>query len=497
VIKLEKLKYPKEIQQIIALGFEPFGKRFVKSDISEIREKYASLKNDERKEADLRIAGRVRSIRRHGKLTFMDLEDFSGRIQLYIEKQNLDKNQAKLVDLLGVGDIVGTEGSVLKTKRGELSILVKRIEILAKAVRPLPNKWFGLKDPETRYRQRYLDMLLDKEVKEMLIKKSRFWSAMRSFMLSKGFIEVETPVLETITGGADAKPFVTHHNALDIDVYLRISTGELWQKRLLVGGFEKIFEIGRIFRNEGIDAEHAQDYTQLEFYWAYADYKDAMRIVEEMYKYVAQQTFGTLKFHINGFDIDLGKKWELYDYRTEVKKYTGIDIEKTSLNECLRKLDELGVEYDKKKINLEKAVDHLWKFCRKKLGGPGFLVNHPVLVSPLAKRKSGDPSLTERFQVIIAGSEVGNGYSELNDPVDQAYRFEQQEKLRRAGDEEAQMYDKDFVKALEYGMPPAAGFGVSERLFSFLLGKSIRECTAFPLLKPLEKEITKKKKIKS
>lgn len=492
-----ELKYPNEIKKIKALGFEPFGKRFEKTDISKVRAKYSKLRNDEKDEsAKLKVAGRIRSVRRHGKLTFMDMEDFSGRIQLYIE-QTSDKKQARLVELLGIGDVIGVEGGILKTKRGELSILVKRMEILAKAVRALPSEWFGLKDTETRYRQRYLDMLLNPEIKEILIKKSRFWGAMREFLISKGFLEVETPVLENITGGADAKPFVTHHNALDIDVYLRISTGELWQKRLLVGGFEKIFEIGRIFRNEGIDPEHAQDYTQMEFYWAYADYDDAMRLVEEMYRYVAQKTFGTLKFRISGFEIDLGKKWEKYDYCSEVKKRTGIDTNKATLKQCLKKLGELGIEYDKN-INLERAVDNLWKYCRKKLAGPGFVTNHPVLVSPLAKRRIDDPQLTERFQVLIAGSEVGNGYSELNDPIDQARRFEEQAKLREAGDEEAQMHDKDFVEALEYGMPPAAGFGVSERLFSFLAGKSIRECTAFPLLKPLEKlkpyRKTKKKK---
>ncbi|MBU5575401.1 MAG: lysine--tRNA ligase [Candidatus Aenigmatarchaeota archaeon] len=480
------LKYPEIIEKIKKLGFEPYGRKFERNTtILEIQDKYKNLNPGEKIEnVNVKIAGRIRSVREHGKLIFMDLEDFSGRIQLYIEQSKLEEKIKELIKLLWTGDIIGVEGHILKSKRGELSVYVKNLEILSKALSQIPKEWFGLKDPEVRYRQRYLDILLNQELKDMIIKKGIFWNSMREFLISKGFIEVETPILENTTGGADAKPFITHHNALDIDVYLRISTGELWQKRLLIAGFEKIFEIGRIFRNEGIDPEHAQDYTQMEFYWAYADYEMAMKLVEELYKYVAMKTFGTLKFKIKEFDIDLGKKWEIYDYTEQIKKYTGIDINNTDLKECLKKLDDLGVKYDKKIINLERAVDNLWKYCRKKISGPGFLINHPVLVSPLAKRKKDNPNLTERFQVIIAGSEVGNGYSELNDPIDQEFRFIQQQKLREAGDEEAQMFDKDFVEALKYGMPPAAGFGVSERLFSFLMNKSIRECTIFPLLKP-------------
>ena len=407
-------------------------------------------------------------------------------MQLYIEEKNLDKKELKLIELLHPGDIIGVEGGVIKTKRGELSILVKKVEMLSRAIRQLPKEWFGLKDAETRYRKRYLDMLMNPEVKEMFIKKTKFWNAMREFLLEKGFMEVETPVLENTTGGADAKPFVTHHNALDMDVYLRISTGELWQKRLLVAGFEKIFEIGRIFRNEGIDPEHAQDYNQMEFYWAYADYEEGMKLVEEMYKYVAKKTFDTLKFEINGFKVDLGKKWQKYDYAEQVKKHTGVDINNTSKKEVESKLKELKIDYEKKGFNVGRGIDHLWKYCRKKIGGPGFLVNEPLVISPLAKKKRGNPNVTERYHVILAGSELGNGYSELNDPVDQAARFKEQAKLRDAGDDEAQMNDEEFVVALEHGMPPATGFGISERLFSFLMNKPIRECQMFPLLKPKE-----------
>ena len=489
-IKIEAMfmKYPKEIQEIKDLGFDPFAHKFDKSDdISKVIEKYGRLKPDEKDDkAKLKVAGRLRSVREHGQLYFMDLEDFTGRVQLYVDLNSISKKETDLVKLLHQGDIVGVEGSVGKTKRGELSIFVKKITILTRSLVPLPKEFFGLKDAETKLRKRYLDMLMNPEVRDMIVKKGKFWNSMRSFLLNKGFIEVETPVLENTTGGADAKPFVTHHNALGIDVYLRISTGELWQKRLMVAGFEKTFEIGRIFRNEGMDPEHAQDYTQMEFYWGYADYEMSMKLVEEMYKHVANETFGTLKFKIGDFEVDLGKKWERYDYAEQVRKNTGIDVNKATIKDIEKKLKELKIEYDKKGFNLERGVDCLWKYCRKKIVGPGFLVNHPVVVSPLAKRKDDNPNLTERYQIIIAGSEIGNGYSELNDPVDQKARFDEQAKLRKAGDEEAQMADNDFIEALEYGMPPTSGFGVSERLFSFLMNRPIRECQAFPLTRPKE-----------
>ena len=277
-------------------------------------------------------------------------------------------------------------------------------------------------------------------------------------------------------------PFKTHHNALDIDVYLRISAGELWQKRLMVAGFEKTFEIGRIFRNEGMSAEHLQDYTQCEAYWAYADYKDMYKFLQECYRYVAEKTFGTFKFKINGFDIDLGSDWPLIDYSEEIKKQTGLDVWKASDKEIKNRLDELRVEYSIE--NRARLIDSVWKYCRKNIGGPAILINEPKIVSPLAKSSPKDPNVTERFHFIIAGSEVGQGYSELNDPVDQKERFEIQEKMRKSGDREAQMIDYDFIEALEYGMPPTAGHGFSERLFSFLMGKPVRETQIFPLMRP-------------
>jgi lysyl-tRNA synthetase, class II len=476
----------KELNDLRKMGVEPYAHRFDRThSISQVIEKYSGMNAGEKiEDVKISVAGRIRSKRQHGKLSFVHIEDFTGRIQIFVASNNVSELDYTILQKLIAGDIIGVEGGLIKTVKGELSILAKKITLLTKALTPLPSEWFGLKDEELRYRKRYLDILLNPDVKNTIVKKHLFWKAMRDFMLSKDFIEVYTPVLENMPGGADAKPFITHHNALDIDVYLRICCGELWQKRLLVGGFEKTFEIGRVFRNEGMGLEHGNDYNLMEFYWAYADYNDSMKLVQEMYRYVAEKTIGTLKFQVHDFEVDLGKEWEIYDYTETIKKHTGIDISKTSLNECLSKLEELNVEYDKKTINMERAIDNLWKYCRKKICGPGFLINHPVMISPLAKKKTDNPNLVERYQVIIAGTEQGNGYSELNDPIDQRERFEEQAKLREKGDEEAQMNDKDFVEALEYGMPPATGFGVSDRLFSMLMNNTFRECTTFPLLRP-------------
>ncbi|MCK5027556.1 MAG: lysine--tRNA ligase, partial [Candidatus Pacebacteria bacterium] len=359
-------------------------------------------------------------------------------------------------------------------------------KMLAKSLKPLPDKWHGLKDEEEKFRKRYLDILFDPEVRGMIEKKAIFWQSVREFMLDRNFLEVETPVFENTAGGADARPFITNHNALDIDVYLRISGGELWQKKLMVAGFERTFEIGRIFRNEGMSQEHLQDYTQMEFYLAYADYKDGMEFTQELYKYIAQKTFGTLKFKIGKFDIDLGDKWEEYDYLKIIKENTGIDVLNTEIEEIEEKLKELKIEYDKKGFNITRGIDNLWKYCRKDIGGPGFLVNVPVEMEPLAKKDEINKNVVQRFQIILAGTEMGKGYSELNDPIDQKERFNKQQQLRESGDEEAQMFDKEFVEALEYGMPPTFGFGMSERLFSFLMDKPARECQIFPLMKPKE-----------
>jgi lysyl-tRNA synthetase class 2 len=474
----------RKLEELKKLNINPYPAKAKRTHtIGQVLDNFKKLEKNETK---VSIVGRLRSVRGHGNLTFAHLEDGTGRIQIAVSKKELIKteNYKIFTKLIDVGDFIEVQGLCFKTHKGENSVMVKDWRILAKALRPLPDKWYGLKDEEERYRKRYLDILFNPEVREMIEKKAVFWNSMREFLLKRGFLEVETPALENTTGGADARPFVTHHNALDIDVYLRISMGELWQKRLMVAGFEKTFEIGRQFRNEGMSPEHLQDYTQMEFYWAYASYEDGMKLVEELYKHIAKRAFGTLKFKIGKFNVDLGKKWEIYDYRDTIKKYTGVDVLNADIKQIEKKLKELKVEYDKKGFNLTRAVDNLWKYCRKNIGGPGFLINVPVFMEPLAKRIEGNEDFVQRFQVILAGSEMGKGYSELNDPLDQAERFRQQQKLRDAGDDEAQMEDNEFVEALEYGMPPTCGFGISERLFAFLMNKPARECQIFPLMKP-------------
>ena len=467
----------KKISELRKEGINPYAHRFDKKDSVKGCLKAKSGTN-------VKTAGRVMTKREIGKIVFSDLQDFSGKIQIVLQdKETSAKNFNFFCKYIDIGDIIGIEGKIIKTKTGQQSILVKKPTLLTKSLLPLPSKWHGFQDKEEKYRKRYLDLIMDPEVKEVFNKKYVFWKSIRDFMEGEGFIEVETPVLENTPGGADANPFITHHNALDIDVYLRISMGELWQKRLMVAGYEKTFEIGRQFRNEGMGPEHLQDYSQMEFYWAYADYKQGMKLVEQMYKSVAKKVLGTLKFESHGFKIDMGKKWGTYDYEKTIKKYTKVNIYSVSEEEVKKKLKELKLEYDPV-LDKWKLIDVLWKYCRKKLAGPGFLINQPVEVSPLAKRKERDGKKVERFQVIIAGSEIGNGYSELNDPLDQEKRFEEQAKKREQGDKEAQMHDKEFVEALKYGMPPTCGFGVSERFFSFLVNKPIRDCILFPLMRP-------------
>ncbi len=453
--------------------------------VAEVLENFKKLSGGILGKKQVVLAGRIMAQREHGGATFLDINDGSAKIQAIIKQDKVgEKGYKFFLDVFDIADFVEVKGILFTTQRGEKTIEVEDYKMLAKALLPLPEKWHGLQDVEERLRKRYLDVMFNPEVKDMVVKRSVFWNSMREFLAEKGFLEVETPVLEVTPGGADARPFVTHHNALDMDVYLRISTGELWQKQLMIAGFEKTFEIGRQFRNEGMDAEHLQDYTQMEFYWAYADYEQGMEFVEEMYKYIAKKTFGTLKFKIKNFEVDLGKKWEKYDYVSTISKYTKVNVLEASVDEIEKVLQKLKIDYDKKGFNKTRAIDNLWKYCRKNIQGPGFLINTPIDVSPLAKRSEKNLNVAQRFQIIIAGSEVGNGYSELNNPVDQAERFSEQQKLREAGDLEAQRYDKDFVEALEHGMPPTCGFGVSERLFSFLMDKPSRDCQIFPLMKP-------------
>jgi lysyl-tRNA synthetase class 2 len=490
----------KKINELREQGINPYTHKFEGHENKifsvEIKEKYSKLKEEKKSKDLVIVAGRVMTKRSFGKLSFVQLQDLVGNIQLVFQKEETPEEVLTLFKKVDSGDIIGIKGNPVKTKTGEISVLVQELTILTKSVLPLPDKHAGLQNDEERLRKRYLDVIMNSDVKEMFLKKQKFWSSMRNFLIEKGFLEVETPILENSAGGAAATPFATHHNALDLDVYLRISMGELWQKKALVAGFEKTFEIGRQFRNEGMDAEHLQDYTQMEFYWGYANFEDGMKLVEEMYKKVTEVTLGTLKFVVGEHKIDLGKKWEKYDFEKLIKDKTGIDIYKADKKEIMKKLKELKMDFDPE-VDKWRMVDLLWKYCRKQISGPGFLIGQPVEMTPLAKRSEKDPRKVEQFQVIIGGSEVGNGYSELNDPIDQDNRFKEQRALGEAGDEEAMDHDEGYVEALRYGMPPACGFGVSERLFGFLMNKPLRECVLFPLMRPEHepiKEDGKKKK---
>ena len=467
----------KKMEELRKLGINPYPSKAEKT--------HSCKEASETKEGVVvSIAGRLMSKRVMGRLSFCNIQDQSGQVQVAFSEKELGKEGFKFfVKLFDMGDFVSAKGEMFTTHKGEITLLVKEYKILSKALLPLPEKFHGLQDEEERLRKRYLDILLNPELAELFRKKAFFWGSMAQFLIEKNFLQVETPVLETTAGGADAEPFTTHHNALDIDVYLRISMGELWQKRLMVAGYEKTFEIGRQFRNEGMSREHLQDYSQMEFYWAYANYEQSMELVEEMYKFVLEKTFGTLVFDIGKFkNIDLSKKWKKISYVDEVKKQIKIDVSEASDEQLSAKIEELKLKYNDVSSR-SRMTDILWKYCRKNIKGPVFLIDHPVAVSPLAKRKEENPELTERYQVMIAGSEIGNGYSELNDPIDQTQRFEQQAKMREEGDNEAQMHDADFVEALKHGMPPTTGFGTSERMFSFFANKPIRECVLFPLMK--------------
>jgi lysyl-tRNA synthetase class 2 len=481
-IRAERAEKAKKLQE---QGINPYpadSKR--DSTIAKLLEDFSDLAENKKM---VTIAGRILSSRGHGGSTFIDLYDGTGKMQGFLKKDELAEGQyALFADMADASDFIEITGTAYVTNKGQQSILATSWRMLTKSLRPIPDAWYGLKDEDERYRLRYLDILINEEVRDIVYKRSIFWNTIRTYLLGKEFVEVETPVLENTTGGADAQPFITHHNALDIDVYLRISAGELWQKKLLVAGIPKTFEIGRIFRNEGISNEHLQDYTQLEYYMAYADYYQGMEMTKELYRLIAEKTFGTKKFTIRGHEVDFDKEWEVYDYVKVLQDAYGIDALNVTVEEIEAQLVKHEIAYDKKMISIERGVDLLWKKIRKSLAGPGFLINVPVYLESLAKRSRTNSEVVERFQVIIAGSEMGKGYSELNDPIDQGERFARQQALRDAGDEEAQMADMEFVKALEYGMPPAFGFGLSERLFSFLMDKSVREAQIFPLLRPRE-----------
>ncbi len=471
--KLKKLNALKEA------GVDPYPAKVPRDfDIAELKNNFKKYEN---KKA-VSVAGRIMAIRGQGAILFVVLFDGTGSIQAIIKKDEMsDADFSLFTETTDIGDFISVTGTVMLSKTEEKSVLVLKWMMAAKSLLPLPEKWHGLQDMEERYRRRYLDFLMNEELRDLIVKKSKFWDVTRNFMKEKGFLEVETPTLEITTGGAEARPFKTHHNDFDLDMYLRISVGELWQKRLMAGGFPKTFEIGRIYRNEGTSPEHLQEFTNLEFYWGYADYKMGMELVKELYVDIAQKVFGKTKFEYNGHTFDLADDWQEIDYSSEIKKQTGINIEEATEEEMKDKCNELKITYQGE--NKERLIDTLWKYCRKNISGPAFVVNHPKIIAPLSKLNP-DGITTQKFQPIIGGSEVGNGYSELNDPIDQKERFEAQGKMIEAGNEEAMMPDLEFVEMLEYGMPPTCGFGFGERLFAILAGKPIRELQTFPLMRP-------------
>ena len=468
----------RKLKKIKDKGYDPYPADSYRTHrITEVVADFEKLSRGVKK---LYLIGRIRAFRDQGGVAFVDLEDESGRIQAVLNKKNL-KDFEFWRENLDIGDFIEVGGSLFKTKRGEKSVEVKKLKLLVKSLKAIPKEFYGITDTENLLRRRYLDLLTHPDVREIFVKKSRFWDAVRETMKKNGFLEVETPVLEAIPGGADAEPFVTRHHALKTDFYLRISL-EIALKKLLVGGYEKVFEIGRIFRNEGISAEHLQDYTQLEFYWAYAHYNDLMKFVEELYKGAIKATCGTLHTTYKGQEINWGKKWPKVDYYTIFKKEVGLDLNAATEKDLFTKAVKVGLR-PTKTMGRGRLIDLLFKKARLKLIQPCLLVDPPADVEPLAKRIPNEPAKVARFQIIACGTELGKGFSEANDPIDQRERFEEQAQLRKKGDKEAQRLDEDFLEALEYGMPPAAGFGMSERLFAVLMDKSVRETTFFPLMK--------------
>ena len=464
------------------LGLDPYPAHTERThDCATVVTQYDELAGQE-----VAVAGRVVSIRSFGKLAFIKLQDASGEVQLYLQRDTMAELDAprgilgmKQLKLLDTGDFVEATGTVLRTKTGEISVGVRELRLLTKALRPLPEK---LENKEERFRRRYVDMNVNPAVRQRFYRRSTFWQATRDYLNQHGFTEVNVPVLEHTTGGADANPFVTHMDALDgQQFYLRISH-ELPLKRLLGAGFEKVYDIGPRFRNENYSDEHLPEHIAMEWYAAYWDWQQGMRFMEDMYKYVLERTFGTLQFTLGEFEVDMSGQWQVWDYAEVIHKHYNIDVYNTTIEEVAAKLKEHGLEVEKTD-SIPRGIDKLWKNIRKTVAGPVWLVNTPKFISPLSKTNPDNPQTVERFQPVIAGSELGNGFSELNDPIDQLNRFVEQQQMRDAGDEEAMMLDIDYVEMLEYGMPPACGWGFSERVFWIFEGVTAREGVPFPQLK--------------
>lgn len=463
-------------------GIEPYGGKYPREHMAqEIIDQFEQYEGK-----NVRLAGRIMAKRGHGKASFANLQDVSGNIQIYARLNDLGEDNYRLFEKLDIGDIIGIEGTVFKTRRGEITVSITDLTLLAKSLRPLPEKWHGLKDVDLRYRQRYVDLTVNPEVKKTFITRSKIIKEIRNYLDELNFLEVETPMMHPIAGGATARPFITHHNALDMNLYLRIAP-ELYLKRLLVGGFEKVYEINRNFRNEGISTKHNPEFTMLELYQAYGDYEDMMEITENLISTVAKKVLGTTTIKYEEQEINLATPWKRLPMLEAVKEYSGLDF-------TVIKTDE-EARMKAKELNLEVEDNDTWgsvlnkvfeEMVEPKLVQPTFILDYPVEISPLAKRKKDNPNLTYRFELFIYGREIANAFSELNDPIDQKQRFQQQLEKRAGGDDEAHMMDEDYIQALEYGMPPAGGLGIGiDRLVMLLTNSSsIRDVILFPLMRP-------------
>ena len=473
-------------------GWKPFGYRFLYTHrAADIAAQFDELSE---KETEVKMAGRIMAIRGHGKTCFMDMQDKTGRIQVYVRKDVIGEENYALIKLMDIGDTVGITGTAFRTHMGELSIKATSVEMLSKSLRPLPEKWHGLKDVETRYRQRYVDLIVNPEVRDTFVKRSQIIRSVREVLDSLDFLEVETPILNTIAGGAAARPFISYHNALDMQVYMRIAP-ELYLKRLIVGGMDRVYEMGRVFRNEGIDNRHNPEFTSVEIYQAFADYRDMMDLTEEVVVKTAEKVLGTTTINYEGTTIELASPWKRMSMIEAVKEYSGKDFTNvTDLEEARAIAKELNVAVEPS-FGIGKIINACFEeYVEDKLIQPTFITGHPKEISPLAKSNPENPEITDRFEAYIYGREICNGFTELNDPIDQKERFLKQVEERANGDEEANMMDEDFVNALEYGLPPTGGLGIGiDRLVMFLTNSStIRDVLFFPTMKPLGKAVSEK-----
>lgn len=478
IIRREKLDKLRQLQ------VEPYGEKYtVTHYAADVIGRFDTLEGQ-----TVSLSGRLMTIRAHGKASFANLQDKSGQVQVYFRKDDLGEHLYTVFELLDIGDMVGVTGEVFRTRRGEVTVAVKDFKVLAKSLWPLPEKWHGLTNVDLRYRQRYLDMIVNPDVMRVFVQRSRIIQSIRDYLTSRGYLEVETPVMHAIAGGAAARPFITHHNALDINLYLRIAL-ELHLKRLIVGGMEKVFELGRVFRNEGISTRHNPEFTMLEVYCAHADYHDMMALTEGIVANAAQSVLGTLKVTYQGRELDLTPPWPRMTMIDAVRKFAGIDFTTIKTDaEAVSLARQKGLEVQDTARKGEVLNEMFEAFVEEKLFQPTFIMDYPIEISPLAKRKADDPSMTYRFEAFIASSEIANAFTELNDPVDQRSRFEDQMAKRAAGDDEAHMMDEDFLQALEYGMPPTGGLGIGiDRLVMMLTDSaSIRDVILFPTMRPRE-----------